>query len=125
MFFCDQPNTKSRCGRIILALILLALYGCAYSPPKAQYGGDGIPVLFTCKAPGAKKVFLAGSFNYWSTSALPMNREGADWSITIGLPKGRYQYAFLVDGFEWRLDPGAQMFEDNDFGTPNSILIVE
>lgn len=54
---------------------------------------------FTCQAPDAKSVYLAGTFNDWSESGTPLkkNRNG-NWSTILSLPPGRYEYKFLIDG---------------------------
>ncbi|MCD6502034.1 hypothetical protein J7L01_05485, partial [bacterium] len=51
------------------------------------------------KNPSAKEVFVAGSFNDWSESATPMESDGeGNWSATLDLAPGRYEYKFVVDG---------------------------
>jgi 1,4-alpha-glucan branching enzyme len=87
---------------------------------------------FCCHAADAKSVFLAGSFNDWSTSATPMARNGHNqWKASLPLARGRYEYKFVVDG-EWCCEPGC-VDKDvhcpycivNEFGTMNRVLEVE
>jgi 1,4-alpha-glucan branching enzyme len=54
---------------------------------------------FTCHAPNARAVCLAGTFNQWNTKATPM-KKGADdnWATAIELPPGRHEFKFVVDG---------------------------
>lgn len=72
-------------------------------------GGGELPdirfVDFELKAPGAKAVSLAASFNGFDSAALHL-ASGPDgvWSVTVPLPPGSYDYAFEVDG-RWTLDP--------------------
>ena len=56
-------------------------------------------VAFFCHAHGAKEVFLAGDFNEWDPSNLPMTRmPDGGWMIRVPLSHGHHQYVFLVDG---------------------------
>jgi hypothetical protein len=56
---------------------------------------------FTVAAPNARRVSVAGSFNGWNMDQHQLTR-GADgnWSITIELDRGTYEYKFLADG-DW------------------------
>ena len=80
---------------------------------------------FVLVAPNAKTVALVGDFNDWNLSATSLARQDGDgvWWVTVALPPGRYRYAFVVDGTNWRGDPGAPVAED-DFGRPNSVVTV-
>lgn len=84
-----------------------------------------LPVRFTVAAPSASSVYIVGDFNNWSPTSLPMRRsaDGRSWEIEVRLPLGRYSYAYMIDG---RLapDPGAPRGSDDDFGAPNSVLMV-
>ena len=82
-------------------------------------------IRFSVVARGAKKVSVVGDFNQWNPSALPMRLidDGKTWEIAIPLPPGRYSYAFLVDGRLAR-DPRAPIAAGEDFGMPNSVLLV-
>lgn len=62
-------------------------------------------VRFEYYNPDAKQVYLAGEFNEWSTTSLPMRREeDGTWWIVIKLSPGKYEYKFVVDG-QWVADP--------------------
>jgi hypothetical protein len=84
------------------------------------------PVQFVLLAPGATAVTVVGDFNDWNSAATPLQpiREGGLWTVTIPLPAGRHQYAFVVDGREWRPDPQAPEAPDDDFGARNSVVTV-
>ena len=82
------------------------------------------PVNFVCNAPGAKRVFLSGDFNDWSTSSHPMARQpdGA-WFLQIQLHHGHHRYRFIVDG-EPMLDPKAQGTTRNRNGDEVSLKSI-
>lgn len=67
-------------------------------------------------------VHLAGDFNSWIPEAMLKRDNG--FHATVNLEPGVYQYKFVVDG-EWQIDPSAGGNAQNDFGTSNSVLLVE
>ena len=69
-----------------------------------------------------KEVCLAGDFNNWKPA--PMIRSENGFCATVKLTSGTYQYKFVVDG-EWKNDPASKRSSKNDFGTTNSVLVVE
>lgn len=81
-------------------------------------------VTFKYRAPEAKSVFLAGSFNGWNVAANQMKRsKDGTWSTTVNLLPGEYEYLFIVDG-EWKTDPQCEPRYLNRYGGYNSLLIV-
>lgn len=85
---------------------------------------------FSCYAPDAKTVFLAGSFNEWKPEATPMERrEGGRWTASLKLPPGYYEYKFVLDG-DWCCEPGCgdpgtcPHCVPNPFGTMNRFVEV-
>ena len=72
----------------------------------------------------AKAVFLAGDFNNWSPQTLRMIKDGDDWVFSVHLFAGKHLYKFNVDG-EWILDPGNKLWEQNEYGTGNSIIWID
>lgn len=54
---------------------------------------------YSCCAPDAQRVFLAGTINDWKPDATPMDRgEDDKWIATLDLPTGRHEFKFVVDG---------------------------
>jgi len=81
-------------------------------------------VVFKVRAPGAKKVQLAGEFNNWDPNSHPMQKDdGGFWKVALRLAPGKYQYKLLVDGFWWE-DIGEANTVRNRFGTLNKLLHV-
>ena len=75
-------------------------------------------------SPDARQVFLAGDFNNWSPTALRMKKVNGDWVFSVYLAPGKTCYKFVVDG-KWIIDPGNKLWEQNEYGTGNSILWLE
>ena len=72
-----------------------------------------------------KEVFVAGSFNDWQpVKKLEDKNNTGIYRGRLMLPPGEYQYKFLIDG-EWRSDASNPNFVPNEFGSLNSLLIVE
>ena len=83
-------------------------------------------VTFTVHAEKGKAVYLAGSFNEWSTTAKKMayKTKAGIYSATVQLAPGEYQYKFVIDG-TWCADPENANAVPNDQGTYNSVITVK
>ena len=118
-------------GAALAAAAAVALF--LTRPPQASEGarpvrvaaGDSVYVRFVLYAPTARRVAVAGTFNQWDQNASPLARVGAGgvWTITLALPQGHHQYAFVVDGAQWVPDPAAPGVDDG-FGRRNSMVAV-
>lgn len=83
-----------------------------------------VPVRIEVHLGGAREVFLAGSFNDWHETTLPMVDLGRGrWVKELVLPAGEYEYLLIADG-SWVADPGAAKSVPNPFGGVNSVLCV-
>ena len=99
----------------------------AVPAPVAPAAHDTVRVVqFVLVAPTARQVAVVGDFNDWQRGATPLRRvsTGNLWSVEVPLAPGRHQYAFIVDGSRWVLDPTAPTAVEDDFGTPNSVVTV-
>lgn len=89
------------------------------------------PIKFSCFAPDARSVFVAGTFNDWNPGTLPLDRKkDGHWRTTVPLPPGHQEFKFIVDG-EWCCEPGCEheyqgcpKCRANAFGTMNRVLEV-
>lgn len=110
---------------IILACGFLA---CANQPamkpdvPKPLGGA----VRFTVVVPGAKQVFLVGSFNGWAKESTPMSIVNGSslWSVDVPLAEGEYTFMYVIDGVRWMTPPQAEDFVTDGFGRTNGVVIV-
>jgi len=53
-----------------------------------------------------------------------MKRDGNDWVFSVHLFAGKHLYKFIVDG-SWIIDPSNKLWEENEYGTGNSILWID
>ena len=82
------------------------------------------PTLFSLDSPGAKSVYVTGSFNDWSLDDTCLLKESdGRWVTEIPLKPGVYKYQFIVDGV-WKEDPKNPRKERNSFGDINSLVEV-
>lgn len=105
------------------ALVVVSL---RHSPsPVAVASTETAYVRFVLYAPTAKQVAVAGTFNQWDPQAAPLARVDGNgvWTVTLPLPIGQHQYAFVIDGRQWIPDPAAPAVDDG-FGRRNSVLAV-
>ncbi len=81
-------------------------------------------ITFKYHGPEAKTVAVVGTFNGWNTTAnlLKKDREG-NWSSSINLFPGSYEYRFVVDG-RWKDDPACEIRHLNIYGGYNCVLYV-
>ncbi|MBF0479234.1 MAG: AAA family ATPase [Candidatus Omnitrophica bacterium] len=85
---------------------------------------DCLMAKFRVEAPGAKTVYLTGSFNDWTIDEnFRMRKENGEWDIQVPLKPGRYKYQFVVDGV-WKADPINVQQERNSFGDVNSVVEI-
>jgi 1,4-alpha-glucan branching enzyme len=115
--------------RVLVAMVLVLLAGCAGPKPPPRAGGPeltGGGALFHYRNADAKKVYLVGDFNDWSPVSDPMTDENGDgdWTLFYPLGPGRYAYKFVVDGKSWIPDPTNPESEPDGFDGRNSILVI-
>lgn len=108
---------------VVIFCLLMPLSGCSHVDPQVSEKPAKVPVVFRYEHPEAKNVSIVADFSRWAPQ--PMVKKKGTWSFEISLSPGLYLYAFLVDGHDWRPDPGAMIFDDDGFGKRNSVLIVE
>lgn len=80
---------------------------------------------FTFYRPHANCVFLAGDFNDWRESELPMARgEDGYWSAKMRLPAGEFKFRYCADG-AWYTDYAAFGVEPGTFGLDSIVRVVQ
>jgi len=69
----------------------------------------------------AKRVFLSGSFNGWSTLKGLMKKTDGGWMLDVRLDPGAYEYKYIIDG-RWTTDPNNLEQVDDGDGNINSVF---
>jgi len=101
--------------RVVVGAVsaLLLTISCAALTPAGRPDDGAVLRLYR---PGASKVQVVGDWNDWGGTLVPggvldpdagiMEREGDGWWRASPRPgRGRYRYAFVVDGSVWIADP--------------------
>jgi hypothetical protein len=110
----------------VVALVAAAWLAFQFQPGDSQVaavpGELELLVQFRISADDARQVALVGTFSGWEGHALEEVSPGV-WSTTLPLAPGMYDYAFVIDGERWQLDPLAPAVADG-FGGANSRIAV-
>ena len=92
------------------------------APVPARYTGGRatiqLPVASSRTAPG-----VAGDFNGWK--AQPMQRSGKYWTLTIAMPPGVYNYAFVDARGECFVPEKHPGRKDDGMGGHVAVLVVQ
>jgi len=108
-------------------LILVALFYTLAPPP--QNGFHPLPAghqhRFVIYQSGIKQIEIAGSFTNWQRIPLEPAGSAGYWEITLDIPPGEHVFSYILDGDTILADPTISAQEMDDFGTINSILVVE
>ncbi len=108
---------------IAAAAVLAALAFAGAQRWAAPAAATPVLVQFRLGSTEANRVSLVGDFTGWQARHELHELAPGVWSVVIPLPPGVYDYAFLVDGGAWRLDPLAPQVGDG-FGGANSRVTV-
>ena len=81
-------------------------------------------ITFEFRADSGTNVFVAGTFNDWDSTQKKLTRKNGSYKAIMMLPKGRYEYKFLVNG-KWCVDPECPEWVTNGVGSLNSVLVVD
>ena len=98
-------------------LLILMIGGCSLKKPSNGF------VVFKFQGK-AKKVCVAGTFNNWSDNSHCLENQGGLFAGAFDIPPGYHEYLFVLDSKRWEPDPEADFSQADEFGTRNSILIV-
>lgn len=115
---------------LVSALILAALCGCSALTPAPLERTDSLRLWY----PGAATVQVVGDWNEWGgltaaggvlDPAAGLMEEDGDgfWTTGITLERGRYRYAFLVDGFIWTPDESNHLRAEFE-GHEVSVMVI-
>ncbi|CAJ0585702.1 unnamed protein product, partial [Mesorhabditis spiculigera] len=91
--------------------------GCVHCQNQPLY-----PVTFRWHDLSPKSVFISGSFVNWELK-IPLRRDRYGWVVEIQLPKGHFEYRFLVDR-QWAIDEKRQQVLLTRSGQLNHVVHV-
>lgn len=86
-----------------------------------QYGTNGVQLRVPAER-GRGALSVGGSFNDWQP--VPMTRSGEDWTITLDLPPGYYELAFVDESGDWFVPEGLPGRRADGMGGWVMVLVV-
>jgi hypothetical protein len=104
----------------------LLLFGGHSGSNMKGFSSGHTSVVFTLKMPEAQSVAVIGTFNQWRAEGYELKwvEEKGLWTLRMSLPRGRHEYAFLIDGIQIIPDPNAMLYQKDGFGQRNAVLIL-
>ncbi len=73
----------------------------------------------------AESVSLVGCFNDWNKETNLMEKDGDVWKCTLNLLPGKYEYQFVVNDTDWKVDPKSEENVKNKYEGMNSIIEIK
>jgi hypothetical protein len=120
------PSTVALMVLFFIFLLKLSSVGPLYQAKEATLDIKSVSVTFALKATMADEVSVIGSFNGWEPDhhEMRLNKERNQWTLTVMLPPGQHEYAFLINGEKVISDPKATFTRSEGFGSRNSVIFT-
>ncbi|MCJ7773771.1 MAG: isoamylase early set domain-containing protein, partial [Desulfobacterales bacterium] len=120
------PAAVAVMALFFIFLMKLSYMGPFFNTQQASLDIKLVPVTFAFQKTGIKEVSVIGSFNDWEPESHEMrfDRERSQWVLTVMLPPGQYEYAFLINGEKVVPDPKAIFNRSDGFGSRNSVIFT-
>ena len=125
--FVADPYGGKNSVLVVGAQPVIAGHGSTLKKAEIPAGLRQVPFKFR-PAAKADKVSLAGTFNDWTVGKTPMSDQDGDgeWTVTMLLAPGTYQYKFVVGESGWTQDTAGQDSDaDDGHGGKNSVRNVD
>lgn len=108
-------------------LVLVTLFFTFTPPPQNGFHPSpaGHQHRFVIYQSGISQIEITGSFTNWQRIPLEPAGSTGYWEITLDIPPGEHVFSYILDGDTILADPTIPAQEKDDFGTINSILVVE
>ena len=126
VFVTSPLSALAMAAGIALAAAASTLVVARRSEPTLIARHDTVEfVRFVLVDSTARSVSVVGDFNGWKRDETPLNvaSKPGVWSVSLPLSPGRHEYAFIVDGKHWVVDP-ASIAASDEFGTESSVVLV-
>lgn len=112
-----------RVAEFAAVAVLVLFFVFSIQPEKEMV--PSITKRFVIYQPEAGSVQISGSFTNWKNVPMKMIGPSGYWEIELDVTKGEHQYVFIIGDDKKIADPTILMRERDDFGSENSVLIVE
>lgn len=85
-----------------------------------RVGNRMVPVRFDLLAPRAQSVSIAGDFTDWK--AVHLRKRENRWETILEVPRGKYQYIYILNGKVFVVDPSVEEVEKDNRGNFYSVI---
>jgi hypothetical protein len=109
---------------LLLSVVLLNQWSDRSSMLARQGGSEKVYVQFRLQSSDATDVRLAGSFTDWQPQYQLHETAPGLWTVTLPLAPGVHDYAFIIDGQRWVIDPYAAAVQDGFGGSNSRITLI-
>jgi hypothetical protein len=108
-----------------VALLLIIFIAGRVPVKRDEIGYEAVSKRFVIYMPEAQNVQIAGSFTNWNSIPMKMVGPSGYWEIELNVTRGEHKYVFIIGDDKKIADPTILLKERDDFGSENSILLVE
>ncbi|MBN1906457.1 MAG: glycogen-binding domain-containing protein [Deltaproteobacteria bacterium] len=109
----------------VVAVLLLLFIAGRIPVNRPETSVESVSKRFVVYMPEAQNVQIAGSFTNWNSVPMKMVGPSGYWEIELDVARGEHKYVFIVGGDKKIADPTILLRERDDFGSENSVLVVE
>jgi hypothetical protein len=105
--------------------VLILFFVFSIMPENKRQNERFVLKRFVIYQPEARNVQIAGSFTNWDNVPMKMDGTSGYWEIELDVLKGEHRYVFIIGDDQKIADPTILARERDDFGSENSVLVVE
>ncbi len=109
----------------VVAVLLLIIIAGRIPVNRQETSIESVSKRFVIYMPEAQNVQIAGSFTNWNSVPMKMIGPSGYWEIELDVTKGEHKYVFIIGDDKKIADPTILLKERDDFGSENSVLVVE
>ncbi len=112
-----------RVAEFAAVAVLVLFFVFSINQPENEI--SSVSKRFLIYQPDASSVQIAGSFTDWKDVPMKMIGPSGYWEIELDVTKGEHKYVFIVGDDKKIADPTIMLRERDDFGSENTVLLVE
>ncbi|NLD36247.1 MAG: hypothetical protein GX654_05185 [Desulfatiglans sp.] len=106
--------------------VLLVIFIAVRVPVKREVVRvESVSKRFVVYMPDSQNVQIAGSFTNWNSVPMKMVGPSGYWEIELDVTRGEHKYVFIIGDDKKIADPTILLRERDDFGSENSVILVE
>jgi len=123
-FIMDYVTPFFRIAKVGAVAAFLILFALSFQW-KTDDAEASISKRFVIYKPEASSVQISGSFTDWNNIPMKMIGPSGYWEVELDVANGEHKYVFIIGENNKIADPTILMREKDDFGSENTVLVVE